>query len=107
MKNQNKNSDWGITKDAVGVAFTITLPSVLRPMASWWPNGAVFSPLPAPANCDYPDADCRGNSALGARPVRGERHNPFSIASLRQVIARVLLRLLSSCPFCGAPFTTQ
>jgi hypothetical protein len=36
--------------------------------------------------------------------VRVERHNPWSIATLRQTIARVLLRQLSGCPFCGAPF---
>jgi len=91
-------------KDAGGVAFTITLPSALRPMGSWWPNGAVFPPLPVPANWNYPKPNCHGNSTLGARPVRVERHNPWSIASLRQIIARVLLRQLASCPFCGAPF---
>jgi hypothetical protein len=36
--------------------------------------------------------------------VRAERHNPWSIATLRQTIARMLLRQLSGCPFCGAPF---
>jgi hypothetical protein len=36
--------------------------------------------------------------------VRVERHNPWSIATLRQTIARVLLRQLSGCPFCGTPF---
>jgi hypothetical protein len=36
--------------------------------------------------------------------VRVERHNPWSIATLRQTIARVLLRQLLGCPFCGAPF---
>src|SRR5215469_12689627 len=91
-------------KDAAGAAFTITPPSALRPMGSWWPNGAVFPPLLAPGNWAYPDADCRPNSFLGARPVLLVRHNPCSIASLRQIIARVLLRQLSSCPFCGAHF---
>jgi SRSO17 transposase len=45
-----------------------------------------------------------GNSALGARPIRTERHNPWSIATLRQTIARVLLRQLSSCPFLWGSF---
>ena len=36
-------------KDEAGAVFTITLPSALRPMGSWWPNGAVFPPPLAPA----------------------------------------------------------
>ena len=89
-------------KEEAGAVFIITLPSVLRPMGSWWPNGAVFPPPLVPANWDYPSPKCRPSSALGDRPVRLERHNPWSIATLRQTIARVLLRQLSSCPFCGA-----
>src|SRR5215471_17676624 len=91
-------------KDEDGAAFIITLPSVLRPMGSWWPNGAVFPPLPVSVDWSYPSPKCRLSSTLGVRPVRVQRHNPFSIATLRQTIARVLLRQLSSCPFCGAPF---
>jgi hypothetical protein len=33
--------------------------------------------------------------------VRAERHNPYSIATLRIKIARALIRKLSCCPFCG------
>ena len=33
--------------------------------------------------------------------VRGERHNPISIATLRITIARYLLAQLPCCPFCG------
>src|ERR1039458_31452 len=51
-----------------------------------------------------PSPKCRPNSALGARPARVARHNPWSIATLRQTIARVLVRQLSGCPFCGTPF---
>ena len=36
-------------------------------------------------------------SALGAGPIGTERHSPWSIAILRQTIARVLLRQLSPC----------
>jgi hypothetical protein len=35
--------------------------------------------------------------------VRPERHNPTSIATIRQTIARQLLRRLECCPFCGSP----
>src|SRR5437879_5518907 len=91
-------------KDEVGVAFIITRPCVLRPMGSWWLRGAVFFPLPAPANWNYPYPKCPRSSVFGVRPVRVERHNPWSIATLRQTIARVLLRQLAGCPFCGAPF---
>ena len=83
--------------------FTPTLPSVSRPMVSWWPNGAVFPPRLAPVKCTYPLPKHRRTSALGARPVRAERHNPWSIATLHQMIARVLIRQLPSCLFCGAP----
>src|SRR5882672_9497343 len=89
-------------KEEAGAVFIITLPSVLRPMGSWWPNGTVFPPPLAPVDWDYPSPKCRPSSVLGDRRVRLERHNPWSIATLRQSIARVLLRQLSSCPFCGA-----
>ncbi|MBZ5690182.1 MAG: hypothetical protein LAP86_34825, partial [Acidobacteriia bacterium] len=69
-----------------------------------WPNGAVFPPPLAPATWTYPLPNGHATSVLGVRPVRVERHNPCSIATLRQTIARVLLRQLSGCPFCGAPF---
>jgi hypothetical protein len=50
------------------------------------------------------DAGMRGGLGWVLARVRRERHNPWSIATLRQTIARVLLRQLSGCPFCGAPF---
>jgi hypothetical protein len=63
-----------------------------------------FSPPLAPVKWTYPSPKCHATSVLGVRPVRVERHNPWSIATLRQTIARVLLRQLAGCPFCGAPF---
>ena len=50
---------------------------------------AVFPPPLAPVKWTYPSPKCRSSSALGVRPVRVERHNPWSIATLRQTIARV------------------
>src|ERR1700730_17022306 len=98
------NSAWATMKDEAGAAFTITPLCVLRPMGSSWPNGAVFPPPLAPVKWTYPSPKCRPSSALGVRPVRVERHSPWSIATLRQTIARVLLRQRAGCPFCGAPF---
>jgi hypothetical protein len=86
-------------KEEAGAVFIITLPSVLRPMGSWWPNGTVFPPPLVPVDWDYPSPKCRPSSALGDRRVRLERHSPRSIATLRQTISRILLRQLSSCPF--------
>jgi hypothetical protein len=40
----------------------------------------------------------------GALPVRNARHNPWSIATLRMMIAQILLRRLKGCPCCGTPF---
>jgi len=37
-------------------------------------------------------------------PVRSTRHHPWSIATLRMMIAQILLRRLKGCPFCGTPF---
>src|ERR1700730_13657557 len=95
------NSAWATMKDEAGAAFTITPLCVLRPMGSSWPNGAVFPPPLAPVKWTYPSPKCHANSVLGVRPVRVERHNPWSIATLRQTIARVLLRQLSGRPFCN------
>ena len=55
----------------------------------------------------YPSPHRRPSSVLGVRPVRVERHNPYSIATLRQTIARVALRQLSSCPLCGLAFISR
>src|SRR5271157_1179327 len=73
-------------------------------MGSWWLSGAVFPPRPTPVTWHYPSPQRRRSSVLGVRPVRVERHNPCSIATLRQTIARVVLRQLSRCPFCGTGF---
>jgi len=59
----------------------------LRPRRSSW----IRCPRPAP---DFRRA---------ARRVRPERHNPYSIATLRIELARWLLRQLPHCPFCGSP----
>jgi hypothetical protein len=37
-------------------------------------------------------------------PVRSARHNQWSIATLRMMIAQILLRRLKGCPYCGTPF---
>ena len=88
-------------KDEVGADFTITPPYVSQRMGSWWPSGTVFPPQPAPTMLDYQPRSRRRTSAREGRRVRPERHNSHSIATLRIVIARLLLGQLPQCPFCG------
>jgi len=47
-----------------------------------------FFPSARPVKWTYPSPKCLPGSTLGVRPVRAERHNPWSIATLRQTIAR-------------------
>src|SRR5271169_4419866 len=91
-------------KEEAGAAFIITPLSVSRPMGSSSPSGAVFPPLPARVDWNYPSPRSRPSSVLGDRRVRLERHNPWSIATLRQTIARALLRQLSGFLFVELPF---
>ena len=37
------------------------------------------------------------------KPTRTARHNPYSIASLRHRIARMIMRKLDRCPYCNHP----
>jgi SRSO17 transposase len=82
--------------------FITTPPYALPLMASWFPKGAVFPPLPAPAILGYASPRQLNASSRAVRRVRPERHNPYSITTLRTVIARYLLGLLPRCPFCGS-----
>ena len=60
-----------------------------------------FSPRPVPVIWDSPPWGRRRASGPADRRARPERHNPHSIATLRIILARVLLRQLPHCPFCG------
>jgi SRSO17 transposase len=101
-ENSSRSWDWDTRKDGVGADFTITPPYVSQHMGSWSPSGTVFPPQPAPAIWDYqPRSRCR-TSVPVARRVRPERHNPPSSTTLRILIARLLLRQLPHCPFCGS-----
>jgi len=91
-------------RDGVGAGFTITPPYASPPTGSWWRRGAVFPPSPEPVNWNYPCLKPRRISGRGALPVRSMRHNPWSIATLRMMIAQILLRRLKGCPYCGTPF---
>jgi hypothetical protein len=73
-------------------------------MGFWWPRGAVFPPLPGPVNWDYPRPKSRQISGREVLPVRSARHNPWSIATLRMMIAQILLQRLKGCPCCGTHF---
>jgi hypothetical protein len=91
----------GHYEGAVGVAFIIMPPYVSRPMDSWWPNGIIFPPQPAPAISDYQLPSRRQTSDRAVPRVRPERHNPRSITTLRMVLARHLIGTLPQCPCCG------
>jgi hypothetical protein len=61
-----------------------------------------FSPRPAPVILDSLLPGRRRASARAGRRARPERHNPQSIATIRLVLARLILRQLPHCPFCGS-----
>lgn len=61
---------------------------------------AVFPPSHTPAISNYQSPNSRPDFARADR-VRPERHNPYSIATLRIQLSRHLLGELSCCPFCG------
>ena len=65
---------------------------------------ARFSPRPVSAPWHWPRPSCPPPSAPAAAPVRPERHNPLSIATLRIGLAQALLQQLSCCPFCRTHF---
>src|SRR5215472_11894527 len=67
-------------------------------MGSWWPSGTVFPPLPVPVILDSLPSGRRRTSDHAGRRLRPERHNPHSIATLRMVLALLLLRQLPHCP---------
>jgi hypothetical protein len=58
-----------------------------------------FSPS---ARAGHVGTTCRhGTSGREGRRIRPERHNPRSIATVRTIMARCLVRLLPQCPCCG------
>jgi hypothetical protein len=86
-------------KDAAGGDFTITPCCASQLMDV---SGTV-SPLRTHRPCQIISA----LTAAELPPARlaafaSERHNPNSIATLRMAIARLLLRQLPYCPFCGS-----
>ena len=77
--------------------------SLLTP--SWFWSGAFFPPQAIRnqykqtiSKFKYPQCDPTTRPA--ALPVRTERHNPQSIATLRRQIATHLARSLPRCPCC-------
>ena len=65
---------------------------------------ALFFPRSGSGRCDYPCPKRRESSARAGRPLRPERHNPTSIATLRTQLAHHILHQLDRCPFCGSGF---
>jgi hypothetical protein len=62
---------------------------------------SLFSPRPAPSILDYAPPNHHKASVRAVHRVRPERHNPYSIATIRILIARHLIGLLPQCPCCG------
>src|SRR5512134_3131939 len=103
IRNSSRNSGSAITRAAAGGAFTTTPRCASRPMASSSPSEAFF-PLTrgsvgnASKPLQYPKIINRA-----ALPVRAERHNPTSIASIRRRMIHSLARHLPRCPCCLTP----
>ncbi len=87
-------------KVAAGEDFIIMPPYASLPTASWWRNEVVFPPLHAPVDWSYAPRNFRPSSSPAARRTRAERHNPYSIATIRIQLARYLLQQLPCCPVC-------
>jgi hypothetical protein len=93
-----------LPKDEAGAGFIITPPYALPRTGSWWPSGIVFPPRQLSAIWDYQRPSFRRTSDRGVR-IRPERHNPYSITTLRMVLARHLIDGIAHCPFCGSRST--
>lgn len=63
---------------------------------------SLFPPRLEPLTWTYAPRKFRPTSSPAARRLRAERHNPYSIATLRIRLARFLLKRLTCCPFCYA-----
>jgi hypothetical protein len=77
-------------------------PYASPPMASSLRKEVVFPPLYAPIDWSYAPRNFRPSSNPAAPRARAERHNPYSIATIRIQLARYLLQRLPCCPICGA-----
>ena len=95
----------GTFRGGTGAVFIIMQPCRLQPMASWYWNGAFFplrqlaaTPREPISRFTYPV--CNPTTRPEALPVRTERHNPQSVATLRRQIAAHLARSLPRCPCC-------
>src|SRR5260370_8384390 len=73
-------------------------PYASPPMASSSRKEVVFPPLYAPIDWSYAPQNFRPSSNPAAPRARAERHNPYSIATMRIQLARYLLQRLPCCP---------
>jgi hypothetical protein len=71
-------------------------------LASSLRKEVVFPPQYAPIDWSYAPRNFRPSSNPAAPRARAERHNPYSIATIRIQLARYLLQRLPCCPICGA-----
>ena len=73
-------------------------------MAFWSRNGAVFPPRYEPRKYEYASPDLVRQCIDAGRPIRAERHNRHSIATIRRYLVYELLRRQGLRPSWGAPF---
>src|SRR6187431_1007135 len=99
---RSSSRNWASTtlRGGVGAASIITPPCASRLMASSFASGAFF-PLKIVSvakRLRYPPVGGRAGI-----PLRPERHEPFSIASVRRSLTIALARRLPRCPCCQQP----
>jgi hypothetical protein len=104
MRSSNKSWDWGTLKGATGAGSTITPHYASQLMGSWSLSGPVFPPLPAPVILHSLSPGQRRTSGHGVRRVRPERHNPYSIATIRIAICTRVAQAPSSVSLLWIPF---
>ena len=99
-------------RGGTGAGF-ITTQRYVSPLTDFWRQSGVFFPpdhtrvRSAQPTYNFAYPDCHQASGREALPVRTERHNPHSIATLRRQIATHLARSLLRCPCCLRPLITQ
>jgi hypothetical protein len=100
-KNSGKNWDWDITKVAAGKVSSSCHLMHRRLGLPRCGKKSFFPPLYAPIDWSY-TAKLPSEFKPRGSPRPAERHNPYSIATIRIQLARYLLQRLPCCPICGA-----
>src|SRR4029450_5708883 len=87
-------------RGAAGGVFIITRRSRSPPTPFWSPSAAFFPPTELEA---HRDSRCLAYPAVtdpAEPPLRPERHNPTSIATVRRRLTAALAKQVPRCPCC-------